>query len=112
MASGKLGKPSLWDLRGQVVNGVGITIDELLEKYYSTIKGNKHFRFEQNSKWILKKILDMKQFPLSSVRLMDEVTQGTSNKLVEDRSQQSAQWREQKQVLCVFVCVFSVCLFV
>jgi hypothetical protein len=107
LASGKLGKPSLWDLRGQVANGVGITIEELLEEYYRTIKGNKHLPFEENSKWIWKKLLDPKQFPPASVRLMDELSQSTSNKSIEDRHQQSAQWREQKQVLCVFVCLFA-----
>jgi hypothetical protein len=107
LPSGKLGKPSLWDLRGQVANGVGITIEELLDEYYRKIKGLKHFRFEENSKWILKKLLDTKQFPPASVRLMDELSQGTSNKLIEDRHQQSAQWREQKQMLCVFVCLFA-----
>jgi hypothetical protein len=64
-----------------VANGVGITIEELLDTYYKTTKGNKHYRFEENSKWILKKLLDPKQFPPASVRLMDEVTQGTSNKI-------------------------------
>jgi hypothetical protein len=90
-----------------VANGVGITIEELLDEYYRKIKGLKHFRFEENSKWILKKLLDTKQFPPASVRLMDELSQGTSNKLIEDRHQQSAQWREQKQMLCVFVCLFA-----
>jgi hypothetical protein len=58
------------------------------------------------NRWIVKKLLDARQFPPESVRLMEEATQGTSTKLIEDRSQQSAQWC----FFCRFHCALLVLL--
>ena len=85
-------KPSLWDLYTQVrlsasamVGGQGgFTIDQLLDRYYERNKGRRNMRFEENARWIVKKLLDEKQFPSASRDIMAMAQHVSSARLVED----------------------------
>ena len=82
-------KPSLWDLRGQVLASsktanTTFSIDVLLDMYYARNKDRTKTRFEENARWIVKKLLDVKQFPTASAQVLEFALQVSNERVIEE----------------------------
>ena len=81
-------KPTFWDLRSQVLASSSdvsgpFTIDDMLDTFYRRNKGRKA-KFEENARWIVKKLLDGKQFPADSIEIMNLAQQLAGHRAVDE----------------------------
>ena len=81
-------KPTFWDLRSQILASSSdvsgpFTIDAMSDTFYRRNEGRKA-KFEENARWIVKKLLDGKQFPADSIEIMNLAQQLAGHRAVDE----------------------------